>query len=112
MLNTMTQTWWLNYFLEEVAVNAMATRLMQFRAARSLLKPRGFSSSISRFSESIPKPPPPIEDSTSALTYKSSHRSLPPPLPSTDLPRSRTAEEAVTNILYNTPPPSLQPFTK
>jgi len=27
-----------------------------------------------------------------------------------DLPRSRTAEEAVTNILYNTPPPSLQPF--
>ena len=29
-----------------------------------------------------------------------------------DLPRSRTAEEAVTNILYNTPPPSLQPFKK
>ncbi|THH30315.1 hypothetical protein EUX98_g3893 [Antrodiella citrinella] len=29
-----------------------------------------------------------------------------------DLPRSRTAEEAVTNILYNTPPPSLQPFKR
>ena len=29
-----------------------------------------------------------------------------------DLPRSRSAEEAVTNILYNTPPPSLQPFKK
>lgn len=36
----------------------------------------------------------------------------PPPLPATDLPRSRSAEEAVTNILYNTPPPSLQPFKK
>lgn len=29
-----------------------------------------------------------------------------------DLPRPRTAEETVTNILYNTPPPSLQPFKK
>ncbi|THH00797.1 hypothetical protein EW026_g1789 [Hermanssonia centrifuga] len=29
-----------------------------------------------------------------------------------DSPRSRTAEEAVTNILYNTPPPSLQPFKR
>ena len=29
-----------------------------------------------------------------------------------DLPRSRSAEEAVTNILYNTPPPSLQPYKK
>jgi acetolactate synthase-1/3 small subunit len=36
----------------------------------------------------------------------------PPPLPATDLPRSQSAEEAVTNILYNTPPPSLQPFKK
>lgn len=29
-----------------------------------------------------------------------------------DLPRPRSAEEAVTNILYNTPPPSLQPFKR
>ncbi|KAH8995303.1 acetolactate synthase [Lactarius hatsudake] len=29
-----------------------------------------------------------------------------------DLLRSRSVEEAVTNILYNTPPPSLQPFKK
>lgn len=29
-----------------------------------------------------------------------------------DLPRTRSAEEAVTNILYNTPAPSLQPFKK
>ena len=59
-----------------------------------------------------PKPPRPIEDSTSALDYKSTHRVRPPPLPKMDLPRLRTAEEAVTNILYNTPPPSLQPFKK
>lgn len=60
-----------------------------------------------------PKPPRPIEDSTSALEYKSKRgRRSPPPLPATDLPRERTAEEAVTNILYNTPPPSLQPYKK
>lgn len=87
------------------------------------LKPRNcsqiryFSSSLTRFQndeapETPPKPPKPIDDSTSALDYKSSHRVRPPPLPSMDLPRSRTAEEAVTNILYNTPPPSLQPFKK
>ncbi|CAE6335788.1 unnamed protein product [Rhizoctonia solani] len=59
------------------------------------------------------RPPPPIEDSTSALDYKSSQRRyIPPPLPETNLPRSRTAEEAVTNILYNTPPPSNEPFKK
>ncbi|KAI0036872.1 acetolactate synthase [Vararia minispora EC-137] len=59
-----------------------------------------------------PRPPRPIDDSTSALDYKNTHRHRPPPLPKMDLPRSRTAEEAVTNILYNTPPPSLQPFKK
>ncbi|KAF8908810.1 small subunit of acetolactate synthase-domain-containing protein [Mucidula mucida] len=58
------------------------------------------------------RPPRPIDDSTSALDYKSVQRTRPPPLPAMDLPRSRTAEEAVTNILYNTPPPSLQPFKK
>ncbi|KAJ7078894.1 small subunit of acetolactate synthase-domain-containing protein [Mycena belliarum] len=59
-----------------------------------------------------PQPPKPIDDSTSALDYKQSHRTRPPPLPTMDIPRSRSAEEAVTNILYNTPPPSLQPFKK
>ncbi|EKM80832.1 hypothetical protein AGABI1DRAFT_105758 [Agaricus bisporus var. burnettii JB137-S8] len=59
-----------------------------------------------------PQPPKPIDDSTSALDYKRSHRVRPPPLPAMDLPRKRSAEEAVTNILYNTPPPSLQPFKK
>jgi len=59
-----------------------------------------------------PQPPKSIDDSTSALDYKRSRVTRPPPLPATDLPRHRSAEEAVTNILYNTPPPSLQPFKK
>ncbi|CAL1706794.1 unnamed protein product [Somion occarium] len=82
--------------------------------ARSALKPRLLSSTAIRCSdpEHVPKPPPPIDDSTSALDYKRTVRTRPPPLPAMDLPRSRTAEEAVTNILYNTPPPSLQPFKK
>ena len=73
---------------------------------------RFLSSTARRQVDRIPKAPQTVEDSTSALAYKSSQRIRPPPLPATDLPRSRTAEEAVTNILYNTPPPSLQPFKK
>ncbi|QRW11388.1 acetolactate synthase, small (regulatory) subunit [Ceratobasidium sp. AG-Ba] len=73
---------------------------------------RAISSSTLRAKDSN-RPPPPIEDSTSALDYKSSQRRyVPPPLPATSIPRSRTAEEAVTNILYNTPPPSSEPFKK
>ncbi|GAW03316.1 conserved oligomeric golgi complex subunit 5-like [Lentinula edodes] len=62
--------------------------------------------------DKIPQPPKDVDDSTSALDYKRTQRTRPPPLPAMDLPRSRSAEEAVTNILYNTPPPSLQPFKK
>ncbi|KAH9013131.1 acetolactate synthase [Lactarius pseudohatsudake] len=57
-------------------------------------------------------PPPPIDDSTSAFDYKTSHKVRPLSLSKMDLPRSRSPEEAVTNILYNTPPPSLQPSKK
>ena len=51
-----------------------------------------------------------INDSTSILNYKTSHKVKPLPQPKMVLPRSRSSEEAVTNILYNTPPPSLQPY--
>ncbi|TFY76639.1 hypothetical protein EWM64_g7373, partial [Hericium alpestre] len=81
-------------------------------AFRALTATRSLSSTIRVLSDTLPKPPPPIDDSTSALDYKRAQRIRPPPLPAMDLPRSRTAEEAVTNILYNTPPPSLQPFKK
>ncbi|KAF7315339.1 ACT domain-containing protein [Mycena indigotica] len=87
--------------------------------ARGLARPtftRLISSSTRRCNEEeapkAPQPPKPIDDSTSALAYKQSQRHNPPPLPVMDLPRPRSAEEAVTNILYNTPPPSLQPFKK
>lgn len=82
-------------------------------AAARTINARFLSSTPRRLNEEqIPKPPPPIDDSTSALDYKRAHKARPPPLPVMDLPRSRTAEEAVTNILYNTPPPSLQPFKR
>lgn len=93
----------------------MATLLaLRARLPARALSSRCFSSTPRRWTETeqVPRPPPPIDDSTSALDYKRVHRAKPPPLPEMDLPRSRSAEEAVTNILYNTPPPSLQPFKK
>ncbi|TFK54038.1 acetolactate synthase [Heliocybe sulcata] len=87
--------------------------LSVLRARASLrTSSRCFSTTARRRQQDPPRPPPPIDDSTSALDYKSHQRMRPPPLPAMDLPRARTAEEAVTNILYNTPPPSLQPFKR
>lgn len=86
---------------------------LRSRCASRVASSRLFSTSTRlRAPEDAPKPPRSIDDSTSALDYKTAQRIRPPPLPATDLPRSRSAEEAVTNILYNTPPPSLQPFKK
>jgi len=80
---------------------------------------RSLSSTTRRFTPPPPnsgessRPPRPIEDSTSALDYKYQNNIRPPPpLPATDGPRVRSAEEAVTNILYNTPPPSTEPYKK
>lgn len=73
---------------------------------------RLFSSTAFVRKDGESKPPRPIDDSTSALEYKRFQRHRPPPLPAIELPRSRSAEEAVTNILYNTPPPSSEPFKK
>lgn len=59
------------------------------------------------------QPQQPVEsDSTSALDYKLAHklRKL-PPLPSLE-PPSLDAPQAVSNILYNTPPPSKAPFKR
>ncbi|OJA07582.1 hypothetical protein AZE42_11678 [Rhizopogon vesiculosus] len=86
---------------------------LRSRCATRTASSRLFSTStLLRAPEDAPKPPRSIDDSTSALDYKTAQRIRPPPLPAMDVPRSRTAEEAVTNILYNTPPPSLQPFKK
>ncbi|KZV82741.1 acetolactate synthase [Exidia glandulosa HHB12029] len=78
------------------------------RTAPSLLSSsrRGFTRSTA-----LRAPAAHEHDSTSAIDYKFSHRSRPPPLPQST-PRNISAEEAVTNILYNTPLPSLEPFKK
>ncbi|KAH8924790.1 acetolactate synthase [Atractiella rhizophila] len=53
------------------------------------------------------------KSSTSALDYKLHHpRARPPSLPEVIDPPRWSAEEAVTNILYNTPPPSREPYTR
>lgn len=79
---------------------------------------RSFSSSAARAT-----PPPPAGDggssrnegnrnSSAALEYKLSHRLRElPPLPSLE-PAAMDASEAVSNILYNTPAPSKQPFKR
>ncbi|KAH7888304.1 small subunit of acetolactate synthase-domain-containing protein [Phlebopus sp. FC_14] len=86
---------------------------LRFRRCTGTLSHRTLSSSsLVRAPDSLPKPPRPIDDSTSALDYKTAQRTRPPPLPATEVPRARTAEEAVTNILYNTPAPNLQPYKK
>ncbi|EJD52542.1 acetolactate synthase [Auricularia subglabra TFB-10046 SS5] len=81
------------------------------RAARVASRAGLLSARRSLASSATAASPRPTEDSTSAIDYKSAHRSRPPPLPQSS-PRSMSAEEAVTNILYNTPPPSLEPFKK
>jgi len=68
-----------------------------------------FNSTAHIRSDELPKPPHSIDGLTSALDYKTSHKVKPPPLPKMDLPRSRSSEEAVMNILYNTPPLNLTP---
>ena len=56
--------------------------------------------------------PPRSQDSTSALDYKLHHRLRRlPPLPSIE-PPPMEASEAVSNILYNTPAPSKEPFKR
>uniref|UniRef100_A0A0W0EYP2 Conserved oligomeric Golgi complex subunit 5 n=2 Tax=Moniliophthora roreri TaxID=221103 RepID=A0A0W0EYP2_MONRR len=103
-----------NFFWRKrlIRAAAMASFVLRARAAPKLIPARLLSTSAVTRQSEPPKPPKPIDDSTSALDYKRLQRTRPPPLPAMDLPRNRTAEEAVTNILYNTPPPSLQPFKK
>ncbi|KAK0566782.1 acetolactate synthase, regulatory subunit [Tilletia horrida] len=90
-------------------------------ASSSTTTARAFSlNAIAR----LPQPSPAASDSnsgsskkqprgsTSALEYKLSHRLRKlPPLPSLEPPVPE-AGQAVSNILYNTPPPSKEPFTR
>ncbi|KAE8251191.1 hypothetical protein A4X13_0g4114 [Tilletia indica] len=83
-----------------------STRSSQPTQARSQPSDAGGNSSSSSSSSSSSR------GSTSALDYKLSHRLRKlPPLPSLE-PPVMGASEAVSNILYNTPPPSKEPFTR
>jgi len=95
------------------AVNALLNRNISHRVATARLARCASTSTPSPAADILSNPPRTIEDSTSALDYKFSHRrARPPPLPASDAPRPMSAEEAVTNILYNTPPPSTEPYKK
>ncbi|WVW84878.1 acetolactate synthase, small subunit [Kwoniella bestiolae CBS 10118] len=91
---------------------------MSARALSSSLRGR-FLSSV-RFSSTTapaqaakgPSAPKPIDDSTSALDYKIHKTARRLPHLVSPNPRTPSAEEAVTNILYNTPPPSNEPYKR
>ncbi|KAG0152306.1 hypothetical protein CROQUDRAFT_649675 [Cronartium quercuum f. sp. fusiforme G11] len=98
----------------------MVSKFFPLARFRPFLSPprsfTSFASSLTSSSSSDQSPsasPPKVpQSSTSALDYKLAHpRSKPPPLPSIE-PPSWSAEQAVTNILYNTPVPSTQPFNR
>ncbi|GMK54138.1 hypothetical protein CspeluHIS016_0107240 [Cutaneotrichosporon spelunceum] len=85
-------------------------------AQRPLALARAFATSAARAGDKAPAPPAPpksLDDSTSALDYKM-HRPTRrlAHLATMSHPRAASAEEAVTNILYNTPPPSAEPFKR
>ncbi|GAA5988632.1 hypothetical protein JCM11641_005188 [Rhodosporidiobolus odoratus] len=82
------------------------------RRRTALSSPRAFYSTSSAPAAAPKQLPHETQSSTSAADYKLAHpKRRPPPLPVIDPPQW-TAIEAVNNILYNTPPPSLQPFTR
>lgn len=108
------------------------TKSTMLRFARPVLRARSIGSTapstsaalstttkVSSPSSSSPKASPSSvgkddgeHDSTSALDYKLQHRLRKlPPLPSLE-PPEMDASEAVSNILYNTPAPSKQPFKR
>ncbi|ORX37234.1 small subunit of acetolactate synthase-domain-containing protein [Kockovaella imperatae] len=70
------------------------------------------SSANATGSSNPPKAPKSIDDSTSALDYKMHRPIRRMPHVTTPPPRAPSVEEAVTNILYNTPPPSTEPYKR
>ena len=92
------------------SLTAPSTRLLHV-SARRWSKSSSSSSSDSSSQQQQPKQSQ-QRDSTSALDYKLHHRLRRlPPLPSIDPPPMQ-ASDAVSNILYNTPTPSREPFKR
>ncbi|WWC88559.1 acetolactate synthase, small subunit [Kwoniella dendrophila CBS 6074] len=87
------------------ALSSSSIRGRAFSAVR-------WSSSTAPVQAKGPAAPKPIDDSTSALDYKIHKTARRLPHLATPNPRTPSAEEAVTNILYNTPPPSNEPYKR
>ncbi|WRT67949.1 acetolactate synthase, small subunit [Kwoniella shivajii] len=90
---------------------------MSARAISSSIRGRSLPSLAVRWSSTTapakgPAAPKSIDDSTSALDYKIHKTARRLPHLATPNPRTPSAEEAVTNILYNTPAPSNEPYKR
>ncbi|EIW67638.1 hypothetical protein TREMEDRAFT_57495 [Tremella mesenterica DSM 1558] len=90
-------------------VAAMLRRSRQFKQIRWTSSSQSANAPASG---QPPTPPKPIDDSTSALDYKMHRPGRRLPHLVNTHPRNVSAEEAVTNILYNTPPPSTEPYKR
>ncbi|WWD18640.1 acetolactate synthase, small subunit [Kwoniella shandongensis] len=92
----------------------MSARAITSTSLRSLRTTgvTGTGAIAQRWASSGARGPKPIDDSTSALDYKAHKSARRLPHLVTQHPRSPSAEEAVTNILYNTPPPSTEPYKR
>ncbi|KAK8858745.1 acetolactate synthase, small subunit [Kwoniella newhampshirensis] len=90
----------------------MSTRAFTSTSLRSLRSTSVTGAVAQRWASSGARGPKPIDDSTSALDYKAHKSARRLPHLVTQHPRSPSAEEAVTNILYNTPPPSTEPYKR
>ncbi|WVR06493.1 acetolactate synthase, small subunit [Kwoniella sp. DSM 27419] len=88
---------------------------MSARALSASVRGSAFGTVAQRWASTAAKArsaPKPIDDSTSALDYKQHKSARRLPHLVTSHPRSPSAEEAVTNILYNTPTPSTEPYKR
>ncbi|GAA5838708.1 hypothetical protein JCM8208_007812 [Rhodotorula glutinis] len=90
----------------------MSFTLLRRRTAQALGQQQHRAAYSTPSSPALAQGPHKTESSTAASDYKVAHpKRRPPPLPVIDPPQW-SAQQAVDNILYNTPPPSLQPFTR
>lgn len=86
----------------------MASQKALLRLPSLTILSRPSPSSAAHFLSKYSKRSESTASSTSALAYKAIHRRI-APLPTTDSPPAWSAQAAVSNILYETPAPSVAP---
>jgi acetolactate synthase I/III small subunit len=87
---------------------SMASQKALLRLPSLAILSRPSASSASHFLSKCSKRSESTASSTSALAYKAIHRRI-APLPTADSPPAWSAQAAVSNILYETPGPSVTP---